>query len=155
MAQLAKMALQERSVTVNRQKLIETLKSNQTSHVAKFNESLSGYVIKAREMMASSYADEMAAAQRRYLKSIADIDAFDATKPEKMPSTWRVCDPVIISIPVPRNYTDMYRTAIDMMEWDTRDVIELTYAEFQCFVQDEWDWKAEFDQITSRYTMER
>ena len=54
-------------------------------------------------------------------------------------------------LPVPRNYSEAYDAAIDLAEWDVNDTLVLTYAEFQCFVRDEWDWTEEFVGNTCMY----
>ena len=41
----------------------------------------------------------------------------------------------------PEDKTDVYDTAIQMLEWSQEDYIELTATEFRNLVMDEWDWK--------------
>lgn len=152
MAQMARAALEERKVTVDRLKLIETLKENRSKHVQKFQEAVEGYVSTARELLQKSFDEAIADATKRFDDIKSKLTRFDPERPEKMPSTWSVMGGVVLSVPVPANHSEMYRTAIEMMEWDTRKEVELTYAEFQCFVQDEWEWKSEFEAITARYS---
>ena len=52
---------------------------------------------------------------------------------------------------VPRCFKDEYDDAIDMAKWDVRETLVLTYAEFTCFVRDEWDWKSGFEAVSMIY----
>lgn len=155
MAQMARAALEERKVTVNRLDLIAKLKANQSLHIEKFNTAVAGYVFAAEEQLQQAFDEAMLDARRRFEDIKGKLNRFDPERPNKMPSAWSVCSGVSLSIPVPANFSEMYGTAIEMMEWDTRAEVELTYAEFQCFVQDEWDWKTEFEAITARYSTPR
>lgn len=153
MAAQAQAALNSRKVTVNRLRLIETLKQNREDHVRKFHEAIDGYIETAIDSVNKGYDEEMVAAKKRHEKMLKQIAEFDPAHPEKTPSYWRFTESSGVSVPVPANYSEMYKTAIDMMEWDTREEVELTYAEFQCFIQDEWEWKEEFEAIRSTYMM--
>ena len=46
---------------------------------------------------------------------------------------------------------DAMDAAIDMAKWDVRETLELTHAEFTCFVRDQWDWKSGFEAISQIY----
>ena len=44
-----------------------------------------------------------------------------------------------------------YDAAFDMATFDTRDELDLSGAEFQCFCRDVWDWSDEFQTTTQIY----
>ena len=52
---------------------------------------------------------------------------------------------------MPRSYEEEYDAAIDMAKWDVRTTLELTYAEFNCFVRDQWDWQSDFQVTNALY----
>ena len=56
-----------------------------------------------------------------------------------------------IRLPEPRDMTDTYDRALQMLEMETREEIELSEQEFQQFVQDDWSWKREFVSTASTY----
>ena len=45
-----------------------------------------------------------------------------------------------INLSEPINKTDAYDTAIEMLEMDVRDEVELSREEFRNFVKDKWEW---------------
>jgi hypothetical protein len=53
---------------------------------------------------------------------------------------------------IPVSYKTEYDTAIQMLEWDTSDEVELTRQEFTQYVMDSWIWKSSFLNTTSNYT---
>jgi hypothetical protein len=58
---------------------------------------------------------------------------------------------LLIRLPEPRNMTESYDRALQMLEMETRDEVELSEQEFQQFVQDDWTWKREFATTASVY----
>ena len=60
-------------------------------------------------------------------------------------------DSISVEMRVPRCYDKEYDAAIDMAKWDVRETLELTHAEFTCFVRDQWDWTSEFTAISAMY----
>ena len=56
-----------------------------------------------------------------------------------------------IRLPEPKDMTDSYDRALQMLEMETRDEIELSEQEFQQFVQDDWTWKREFVSTAASY----
>ena len=60
-------------------------------------------------------------------------------------------DGISVEMKVPRSYAKEYDAAIDMAKWDVRETLELSHAEFTCFVRDQWDWKAGFEAVSMLY----
>lgn len=56
-----------------------------------------------------------------------------------------------IALPEPRDMTQSYDRALQMLQMETRDEVELSEQEFQQFVQDDWTWKREFATTASLY----
>jgi hypothetical protein len=144
------MGWSERTVTVRRLKLLETLRTNRDQHKKLYEESVAGY----RHAAAESLQKQVAKAQ----KTIADnaamlsarIDRFDPDDP--MPNQVVVLGQVSFTLEVPADHTKSYDVAIEMAEWEVGENIELTQSQFQCFVMDDWDWKPRFDTLNKSYS---
>lgn len=129
-----KMALQdqsERVVQVARTKLLEALRANREKHVREYNEAVAGYKALALERLDKAHRE--------------------VSRQDRLVLVEQVC----VNLRVPRNFADKYDAAIDMAEWDVRETLELTHAEFQCFVRDVWEWTDEFIGISKLYSVKR
>lgn len=51
----------------------------------------------------------------------------------------------------PKSYVNSYEKAIEMVKWETSNIIELTPQEFSRFVLDDWEWKESFLQSQMLY----
>ena len=56
-----------------------------------------------------------------------------------------------ISFPIPKDNSDDYRRAIRMVEMTVDTIIELTEAQFDKLVMDNWNWKQDLIRTTSMY----
>jgi hypothetical protein len=56
------------------------------------------------------------------------------------------------TLPVPEDHTGDFDTAIQMLEWETDDRVELTQREFRRYVQNQWEWEASFVANTQSYS---
>jgi len=101
---------------VPRQKLLETLRSNLSRHASIVQEARNGYITKAR-----------VALERR----------LEQLRKGEMVSLQFTLTP-------PTDYTEVYKSAISMLEWNTDETIELQADEFRQLVEDEWDWTNSF-----------
>lgn len=117
----------QRSVTVDRLKLIEQLKANLIKHVADYKEAVIGYKIKI-------HADVKHKLEQIELAS--DEEALEIKA---------------ISFNPPRSYEKEYTDAITMLEWQVGDTVELDQTAFKQFVQNEWTWSGQFEVMNSTY----
>lgn len=151
MAQAALRDQKERTVNVDRLKLIETLISNKKKHIDEYNEAVAGY----RETLLTSLDAAFDKAKNNVVSSYERLKVkFNDLSNEELltqPNTITLSDAQYLSMQVPHSYAKEYDAAIDMAKWDTREVLELTASEFTCFVRDEWDWKESFAAVNSRY----
>lgn len=141
----------QRQVEVNRVKLIETLLLNREKHVKEYNEAVVGYRTMALEKLQSEYEKAKVAIERNLEKAKVSIQEFDPADSEKHSDYLSLVEAVTVRLPVPRNFSKEYDAAIDMAGWDVRDTLELTHAEFQCFVRDVWEWSNDFSSLTKSY----
>ncbi len=152
MAVTAARDLQARNVTVNRVKLIAQLKENLAVHTAEYEEALKNYQALVLKQIKEGYDKALSKAKVHLDVALKRASKFDPFHPELSKSSWRVMDSVYVKVAVPKSYAKMYQTAIEIAEWETGETMVLTYAEFSCYIRDEWDWKGEFQDILRSYT---
>lgn len=151
MAMQAKADQQKRIIEVNRAKLVETLKSNREKHVKEYKEALEGYKTLALEKLQKGYEDAKVKLEKNLIRGRESLQEFNPDNPENTSDYLTLVDAIQITLKVPQNYSDEYDAAIDMANWDVRETLELSHAEFTCFVRDEWDWSRDFFATSSMY----
>lgn len=117
----------QKSVTVNRVKLIEQLKLNMAQHKGDYNEAVIGYRIKLMDDLA--------------LK-LGEIQGLSAEE---------VLVVKTVSFAPPVSYEKEYIDAITMLEWSVSDTIDLDQTTFKQYIQNEWTWTRGFDVMNSTY----
>lgn len=151
MAGIARMDQEKRTVEVNRVKLIETLESNRVKHVADYEEAMAGYKSVLLSKIESAFEDTKKQMQESYDEMKSRIAAFTDADIAKQQDHFCLVESVYCELKVPRSYAKEYDAAIDMAKWDVRETLELTHAEFTCFVRDQWDWKSGFEAVSMMY----
>ena len=53
--------------------------------------------------------------------------------------------------PLPVTYAGSYQEALEMLKWETSDIVQLTADEFKQFIKNEWYWAESFSATTSFY----
>jgi len=140
-----------RTVVVDRLRLIETLKANRERHVLLFDEAMKGYVAQSLEKVEATFRNLDSQIAEQKSRIIAKINSFTADTADQFSDHLTILNGISVQLVVPKSYRDAYDAAIDMAEFDTRPELELSGAEFQCFVRDVWEWTAEFRTTGSRY----
>lgn len=140
-----------RTVRVNRLKLLETLKSNREKHLAVFNEAMAGYKELALGKIKEAFTGLEDRLQKRKDEITANIESFTAETASNFSDYLVILEQVVVNLKLPVSYVDAYDAAIDMADFDTRDELDLSGAEFQCFCRDVWDWTYEFSTTNSTY----
>jgi hypothetical protein len=141
-----------RIVRVNRLKLMETLKANRQKHLEVFNEAMAGYKELALGKVREAFVGLDARLARRKADIIAHVESFTAETADNFSDYFSILEAVTVHLKKPVSYVDAYDAAIDMAAFDTRDELDLSGAEFQCFCRDVWDWTYEFSAVNSTYT---
>lgn len=151
MARLALAEQAKRDVHVSREKLLATLKSNREKHIKDYEEAMAGYKEQAMASLEKAVEAARSGIEKNYLEAKRKIEAFDpndaGTNIDYMVLVKEAC----LRLPLPVCYSKAYDSAIATTEWDEREVLELTHAQFECFVRDIWDWSEEFVGVTSIY----
>lgn len=110
-----------RKVVVDKEDLLETVRENRERHEEIYEEACEKYC----EDAARLFREKVEACQSGTVVS----PKIDLSKPEE--------------------YLDDYDQAIEMLEMDERDQIDLTEDEYQKLVKDEWGWSRRFQRHTS------
>lgn len=123
-----------KSVVVNRQDLLITIKANRETHIKDYEESLIGY----NKLVLEACDKNIKIASKRKAKA-KDGD----TNFQDLPFT---PNPVPIA-----SYEAEYTKAIRMLEMSVEDNIELEADVFNQLVLDEWNWKTSFIAMATSY----
>lgn len=106
----------EMKTTVKRVELLVKVKENAEKHAAIVAEARIGYVMQARVAVE---------------KKLKELQAG------KIVSLHFTLNP-------PVDHTEVYKTTIEMLEWNTEELVILEADEFRQLVQDQWDWSSSF-----------
>ena len=109
---------------VKRVDLIETLKKNLAEHADIVQEAREGYVKKAK------IALEKRLEEIRQGKVVA----------------------LSFTLSPPLDYSEVYKSAIDMLTWHTAEMVELSPQNFNQLVRNQWDWNDNFLTANSFYS---
>lgn len=111
------------SITVNKDQLLTTITANRDTH-----------------------RDQFLTAQKRYREVvIEELDKrLDAAR------TGGVIN-LGFALPEPKDYTESYDTAIEMLQWELEDTVVLDEMSFRRFVLNKWEWAAQFAGTTQVY----
>jgi hypothetical protein len=99
-----------RTVNINKHKLIEKIKENKEIHIKEFNEAVEAYRLEASKQL-----DE----QKRLLAE-GNLN-------------------IMINLTTPVNRSTEYDKIVEMFTWEVKEEIELTQAEFNEYVHDDND----------------
>ena len=142
-----------RTVRVNRQKLIETLTENRAKHIHAFNEAMDGYKELALAKIEESFRGLNEKLSARKAELTDKVNKFSPETADQFSDHFVLLNSITIPLTVPVSYADAYDAAIDMATFDTREELELSGAEFQCFCRDVWDWSYDFTTTTMNYSV--
>lgn len=109
--------------TVDKAKLITKLKKNRKKHLGIYEEAV------------RVYRKRMIAELEQSLRDAKNGGAIRRS----------------VSLPLPENHTEDFDAAIDMLEWNVADQVELTERVFRQLVRNEWGWLQSFESNTSIY----
>ncbi len=151
MAAIARMDQEKRTIQVNRLRLIETLEANRAKHIQDYEEAMAGYKAVLLSKIDEAFADAKKQLEVKYEKTKSRVSSFTDLDIAKQRDSFTLIDDITVEMKVPRSYAKEYDAAVDMAKWDVRETLELTNAEFTCFVRDQWDWKSGFEAVSMLY----
>ena len=111
-------------VEMNVDSLRSILRDNRERHRSQFEEALAGWHARVTAELEDALAD--AKAGRKYR--------------------------VAFNLPQPQDHTDGYDQAIEMLEYEEREILTLDRQTFVQLVMDDWGWKHDFLSTASLYT---
>lgn len=152
MAAMAQRDMESRKIEVDRKELHEVLVKNRDQHVKEYNEAVAGYKTTLRDKVNEAFVSAIDKLANQRDKIIGKIEALTEDKIGQQHSRWTAVEAIYVEMPVPRSYEEEYNAAIDMAKHDVRETLELTYAEFNCFFRDKWDWSIETKAINASYS---
>ena len=122
---------------------MQTLKKNLESHKENYKLASEAYEKKALEVLEESKKKAAKSLESRYklAKQAIRNSVEEGTPLEHV----LMVNEYEARLPAPVNNSSAYEEAIALMEWETKEEIELSFPEFECFIQDKWDWKEEFE----------
>jgi hypothetical protein len=127
-----------KTVVVDRSRLASTLANNLETHQREYLEARSGYESKRLELI-RKLSDVSLAAYKNNTEATrkAVHEAYNE----------------FAQLEKPVDHSDEYKQAIRLMEWETRDKIELSINDFECYVEDNWQWKHQFKAAHANYSI--
>lgn len=111
------------TIRVNKADLLAKLQTNRNEHRSLF--------LKAQEAYRAKWIEEL----ERRLEEARNHDPINRA----------------FSLPVPEDHTDDFDTAIEMLDWELGDDVELAHHEFLQYVKNEWGWQRSFHANTTSY----
>jgi hypothetical protein len=151
MAAIAQRDQENRTIEVKRMELLETLIANRESHIADYEEAKNGYTAALLDKVNKAFEEAKLALSKKHEAATARVSGLTEADIENQRDSFTLIDAVYVEMKVPRCFEDEYDAAIDMVRWDVRETLVLTYAEFTCFVRDQWDWKSGFEAVSMIY----
>ena len=112
------------TTTVDKSVLLARLRENYERHKKVVSEAQKGHLARAQQEL------------KERLKQLADGKMV----------------PLAFHLSLPRDHSEVYETAIEMLEMHTEDKVELRSEEFTRLVQDRWDWSHSFWVTTRDYS---
>lgn len=151
MAAIAQRDQEKRTVQVDRKILAQTLRRNLRKHIADYEEAMAGYKTVLLSKIEDSFREARQKLESRFASLTSKVMHFSDEDIAKQHDYVTILEGISVEMKVPRSYAKEYEAAIDMAEWDVRDTLELSHAEFTCFVRDQWDWKTGFEAVSMLY----
>lgn len=122
-----------RTVTVNKNQLIEILKKNRDLHVKKYLEACESYKLDALEEIEATFES-----LREFVTTLKKGQTAHVAYP-----------PFRVQYPI--SYEDSYTDAIGMLTMHVDETIELDSHEYQKYCKDDWEWKDSFTRTVGSY----
>lgn len=116
-----------KTVRIKKSDLVATLTTNRAQHRDQFEKAFRGYRDECIRVLTENL--EALKTGRRIQVRVYDVMPADQTKD--------------------------YDTALNMLSMSVDDVIELTYQEFQQYVEDNWRWREDWTNSNMKYLIQK
>ena len=126
-----------KTVQVEKTRLLTTLHHNLSKHRSEYLTAVEGYHEKVDVL----------------IRKLAET-AMQATPDRRGPGLDAIHEvhSDLVNLDRPANHSDSYEQAIALMEWETRENVELSINDFECYVRDNWTWMTSFKNSVSNYS---
>lgn len=131
-----------KTILIERSRLQATLTANLEIHKREYAEAKAGYEEKRLELI-------------RALAEHALHCSKKENNTEKSRKAVHVAYEAFSRLEKPQDHSNDYEQAIALMEWETRDKVEISISDFERFVRDNWTWRAQFKLAHSNYTVSK
>jgi len=138
-----------RTIEVKKSNLIAKLEENRKKHILDYNEAVAGYIETATKKLEDAY--NIAKKKMKDNVELAKIKIQQFDKNYCKNDYLVLIEGATVELKSPQNFVEQYNTAIEMFQWDVRETIQITHAEFKCFIEDKWDWTDNFTAISAMY----
>lgn len=110
-------------VTVKKDALLTALEENRKKHAARHDAAMAGYRHKAKERL-------QVLSEQLEKNGVLRED---------------------INLPAPMSFLHEYDTVIEMLKMSVDTEMKISQGQFRRYVQDQWEWKRQFDQVSAGY----
>lgn len=117
-------ALSGMNIRAKKDEILARLRANRETHAAIVAESRKGYVERARESLR---------------------ERLDQLESGKIVS-------LAFNLEPPQDHSDVYNTAIQMLELAQDEMIEMDSVQVRTLVMDQWDWSQKFLAVNAQYS---
>jgi hypothetical protein len=126
-----------KTILIERSRLQATLSANLEIHKKEYAEAKAGYEEKRLEL----------------IRRLADVATHCCAKnTEANRKGIHESYNEFARLEKPQDHSSEYEQAIALMEWETRDKVDISINDFERFVRDNWSWKSQFKNAHSNYT---
>lgn len=143
---------ENRVVTVIRENLVKKLEENKEKHVLQYNEAMAGYKEELLGIVQKAFEKAENDLEKKKNSLVEKIKNFKDEDILKQSDYMTLIDAIHIEMKVPRSYAKDYDRAIEIAKWEANEKMELSTAEFTCYILDEWDWTSDFALTNSLYS---
>lgn len=131
----------QRTVKVDRDKLLERLRANLAAHLEEYEAARAGYFVAAACVLAEK--------REEFRRAVEEADrrlGEGKFLPPGLPFS-----PHYLGLTPPECHESDYRHIIEMVAMSVDPVIELRSDEFDCYVMDNWEWTREFKAFPANF----
>lgn len=138
MRDMIERGMKSRRITVKREALLETVKTNRVAHIEAYEQAMEGYREELRNKLIQHAVKIKAFAEG--IDKGSDLDDLQANPGRET-----------VKLTQPESHEKSYDAAISMLEMEVREEIDISTEEHACYVMDDWDWKSDFRRVSSSY----
>lgn len=136
------------ALKVHRQKLLEHVKANRKKHEEAYKQAAAEYKNQAKEAIETVFQQAQEMMRKKRDEALRDLRSYDPKAPEKCSHYWTISESRYASLAKPVSFLKHYDMAIQLLEWDTREIILLSMAQVRCLVMDRWEGGSELNALS-------